>query len=113
MGQSRTSKIRSDGWTAERQLRFLAALLETRNVGMAAAFAGLSREGAHRFRNLREGALFAALWDRVLAPQPSLREVHIEALSDGRIARLLGNHYRRERGDFLNIGSARMKARAG
>jgi hypothetical protein len=42
------------------------------------------------------------LWDRAF--QPARAEVHIDVLSDGRIARLLGNHYRRERGDFLNIG---------
>jgi hypothetical protein len=39
-------------------------------------------------------------------------EVHIGSLSTGRLMRLLGTRFRRERGDFRNIGSARTKARA-
>lgn len=99
------SKIRSDGWTAERQLRFLDALVRTRSVGKAAALAGMSREGAYRFRERRDGALFAALWDRILAPQPRSGETHNPILTNGQIMRLLGNHYRRQRGDFLAVGS--------
>ena len=105
-------RARSDGWTPERQLRFLDALASTRRVADAAASAGMSREGAYRFRERRDGALFAALWDRVLAPKPCASEVHMERFSDGRIARLLGNHYRRERGDFSNIGG-RKSGRSG
>jgi hypothetical protein len=97
-------KIRRDGWTAERQLRFLDALASTRSVATAAASAGMSRESAYRLRNRSEGTLFALLWDRGLAPELAPTEVHTEALSDGQIARLLGTHFRRERGDFLNIG---------
>jgi hypothetical protein len=100
-------KIRSDGWTAERQLRFLDALVCTRSVGKAAVAAGMSRESAYRLRDRREGALFGALWDRALAPEPQPPQVHIEQLPDRRIMRLLGNHYRRERGDFRAIGSRR------
>jgi hypothetical protein len=96
MGQ--TPNIRSDGWTAERQLRFIDALAQTRSVSRAAAAAGMSRESAYRLRDRREGALFALLWDRALAFVPT--EVHTRPLTDGRIMRLLGNHYRRERGDF-------------
>ena len=112
MGQIRTPKTRRDGWTPERQLRFLDALAQTRSVGKAARTAGMSREGAYRHRNLVEG-LFALLWDRALQPAANNFEGHIESLSDGRLLRLLGNHFRRERGDFLNIGSARTKACAG
>ena len=101
------ARIRRDGWTAVRQLRFLDALAATRSVGKAAAAAGMSRESAYRLRDRREGALFAALWDRLLGCQPQPIEVHMEAFSDGRIMRLLGNHYRRERGDFTRIGSRR------
>ena len=99
------SKIRRDGWTAERQLRFLNELSFTRSISKAAGAAGMSRESAYRLRERRDGALFAALWDEALAFRPDPVEVHIEALSNGRIMRLLGNHYRRERGDFSNIGS--------
>jgi len=100
-------KIRRDGWTPERQLRFLNALATTRSTAKAAAFAGMSRESAYRLRNRREGALFGLLWDQILAPEPRRREVHTEALTDGQLARLLGNHFRRERGDFRNIGGLR------
>ena len=66
MGQTRTPKIRGDGWTPERQLRFLDALVATRSVVKAVAAAGMSRESAYRLRNRRESALFAALWDQAL-----------------------------------------------
>jgi hypothetical protein len=92
--------IRRDGWTAERQLRFLDALARTRSVAGAAASAGMSREGAYRLRNRTEGGLFALLWDCALTAEPSRCEVHTGTLSDGRIARLVGNHFRRESGDF-------------
>ena len=110
MGHNHVPRIRRDGWTPERQLRFLEALAGTRSISRAAAAAGMSRESAYRLRDRREGALFAALWDRELAFQPQPVEVDIETLATGRLMRLLGNHFRRERGDFLNIGSPRAKA---
>jgi len=100
-------KIRSDGWTAERQLRFLDALAGSRSVSKAAAAAGMSRESAYRLRERRGAELFAALSDRALEPDFGTGEVHIEALTNGRLMRLLGNHFRRERGDFIAIGSRR------
>jgi hypothetical protein len=104
--------IRRDGWTADRQLRFLDALAHTRSIAKAAAFVGMSRESAYRLRKRRDGALFGALWDRALGPETPPREVHTGALTTGRIMRLLGTHYRRERGDFCNIG-ARKAERSG
>jgi hypothetical protein len=97
-------RTRRDGWTAERQLRFLEKLAATRSIREAAAATGMSREGAYRFRNRRDGALFAALWDIALEPAC---EVHTAPLTAGRLMRLLGNHFRRERGDFSNIGRNR------
>jgi hypothetical protein len=85
---AKNRRVRSDGWTAERQLRFLNALARTGNVRDAAAHARMSRESAYRLRDRREGALFALLWDRILAPAPP-SEVHIEELSNGRIMRML------------------------
>ena len=108
---AKTRKIRSDGWTAERQLRFLDALACTRSIAQAATHARMSRESAYRLRDRREGALFALLWDRILAPAQPPREVHTKALTDGQIMRLLGNHYRWERGDFFAIGSGTAKSR--
>ena len=96
-------KFRSDGWTPERQLRFLDALACSRSVARAAASAGMSRESAYRLRERREGALFGLLWDRVLEPPP--HEVHTQRLTNGRLMRLLGTHFRRQRGDFLNVGA--------
>src|SRR5437762_12522107 len=112
MGQIRTPRVRRDGWTPERQLRFLDHLACTRSAPMEARAAGMSREGAYRFLARNPESLFAALWARCLAMPIAPPEVHIDSLSDGRLARLLGNHYRRERGDFLNIGSAEAKVRA-
>lgn len=89
-------RTRRDGWTAERQLRFLNALIGTRSVTAAARAAGMSRESAHRLRNRAE--LFAALWDRALGDTPS--EGHIPPLNEGRLMRVLGNHYRRENNGF-------------
>src|SRR5438552_14569007 len=99
--RARPERCLRDGWTAERQLRFLDTLARTRSVIKSAAAAGMSRESAYRLRERREGALFAALWDEALAFRAA--EVHIPPLTDGRLARLLGNHFRRERGDFAAI----------
>src|SRR5688500_13621649 len=88
---------RLPGWTARRQMAFLEQLADGGTVTQAARAAGMSRESAYRLRRRREGALFAALWDSALrthcAPPP---EGHTGLLTDGRLARLLGNHYRRE-----------------
>jgi molybdenum-dependent DNA-binding transcriptional regulator ModE len=62
----KSPKIRRDGWTAERQLRFLDTLARTRSVTRAARAAGMSRESAYRLRRRKDGALFAAAWDRAL-----------------------------------------------
>ena len=102
------AKTRGDGWTPERQLRFLDALARTRSVTEAAAATGMSREGAYRLRIRLGDGLFALLWDRALQPDLAANpEVHIEAMTDGRLARLLGTHFRRERGDFRRIGQIR------
>jgi hypothetical protein len=109
---SRTrTNIRRDGWTPERQLRFLDMLSRTRNVTESAAFAGMSRESAHRLRGRPDGALFAALWDRIFQPDAAgSLESHSHPLTDARLARLLGTHFRRERRDFSAIGSMAAKS---
>jgi len=107
--RARPERCRTDGWTAERQLRFLDTLSRTRSISKAAAAAGMSRESAYRLRERREGALFAAFWDEALAFRPV--EVHTPPLTDGRIMRLLGNHFPRESGDFVAIGSRRAEMR--
>lgn len=79
-GKSRTaSRIRSDGWTPERQLRFLDALARARSVTRAAAFAGMSRESAYRLRSRKDGSLFALLWNRAMQlPVPNASKITIE-----------------------------------
>lgn len=105
MGRTRTPRIRRDGWTPERQLRFLDALARTRSVTRAAAAVGMSRESAYRLRARPEGPLFGALWDRALAPAAD-GESHNPPLADGRLLRLLGNHYRRQTNGFWPKRSA-------
>jgi hypothetical protein len=100
-------KVRRDGWTPERQLRFLDELASTHSVVKAAAFAGMSRESAYRLRHRSAGTLFALLWDRVLAFEPAPREVHAAPLTTGRLMRLLGTGFRRKRGHFVAIGAKR------
>jgi len=102
--------IRSDGWTADRQLRFLDALMFTRNVAKAAAAAGMSRNSAYRLRGRRDGTLFAALWDRALEFRPPAQG-YTRPLTDGRIMRVLGADSRRKRADFATIGTHRMESR--
>lgn len=63
---------RRDGWTAERQLRFLDSLARTGSITIAAKAAGMSRETAYRLRKRRDGALFAAAWDRALEGHASI-----------------------------------------
>jgi hypothetical protein len=102
--QSPQRKPRRDGWTVERQLAFLDALTRTRSISKAARAAGMSRESAYRLRD--RAHLFAALWDRALAP--SLEpESHSRPWTDGQLMRTLGNDFRRKRGDFAAIGSRR------
>ena len=108
MGQSESRsaprKTRRDGWTAARQIGFLDALTRTRSVTRAAHSVGMSREGAYRFRVRTAGGLFAILWDRLLLGALPAFESHGRPLGDGRVARLLGNHYRRQSGEFARIG---------
>jgi hypothetical protein len=104
--------LRSDGWTPDRQLTFLDALARTRSVTAAARAAGMSRESAHRLRNRPGCGLFAALWDLILAPAPTAKS-HTAPFGDGQLARLLGTHFRRERGDFAAAGARAAKGAAG
>lgn len=62
-----TLRCRHDGWTAARQQAFLAALAATRNVGRAAAAAGISRKAAYALRAHPAGAAFLAAWDQAVA----------------------------------------------
>src|SRR6185503_20780297 len=57
---------RRDGWTPERQARFLGHLAETGSVAAAAEWSGMSRKGAYQLRARPEAESFAAAWDAAL-----------------------------------------------
>jgi hypothetical protein len=54
---------RTDGWTEEKQRRFIEVLADTGLVGAAAKAVGMSRETAYRLRRSPHGAAFARAWD--------------------------------------------------
>jgi hypothetical protein len=68
-------RARSDGWTPERQARFLAELAITRSVTKAARKVGMARETAYRLRAKAGGEHFAAAWEKALGrdgPKPKV-----------------------------------------
>ena len=54
---------RYDGWTEEKQRRFIETLADTGLVGEAAKAVGMSRASAYKLRRAAHGAAFAAAWD--------------------------------------------------
>ncbi len=54
---------RLDGWTEEKQRRFIETLADTGLVNVAAKAVGMSRETAYRLRRSPHGAAFARAWD--------------------------------------------------
>lgn len=54
---------RLDGWTEEKQRRFIEVLADTGLVGTAAKAVGMARETAYRLRRSAHGAAFARAWD--------------------------------------------------
>ena len=54
---------RLDGWTEEKQRRFIEVLADTGLVGHAARAVGMSRESAYRLRRSPHGAALARAWD--------------------------------------------------
>lgn len=54
---------RVDGWTAERQVRFIAALADGRTIAEAAKLVGMSETSCYRLRRSPGGERFAAAWD--------------------------------------------------
>jgi hypothetical protein len=105
------TSTRRDGWTAERQLRFLDTLGRSGSVTTAARAAGMSRESAYRLRARPAAGLFALLWDRAMRPPIRRGESHTDAIGNGDLMRAMGTHFRRQRGDFDRIGSARTGTR--
>lgn len=61
------ARSRHDGWSAERQQRFIAALAETCSVNAAARAVGSTRTSAYRLRGRPGAQSFAAAWDNALS----------------------------------------------
>jgi hypothetical protein len=58
-----TARNRSDGWTPDRQRRFIAALAEHGGVAAAARSVGMTRQTANRLRKRPGAESFARAWD--------------------------------------------------
>jgi hypothetical protein len=54
---------RSDGWTEEKQRRFIEVLADTGRVALAAKAVGLSRQAAYELKRSAEGTAFSRAWD--------------------------------------------------
>lgn len=54
---------RHDGWTEEKQRRFIEVLADTGLVSMAAKAVGMTRESAYKLRRAAHGAAFSRAWD--------------------------------------------------
>ncbi|MCH4893806.1 hypothetical protein GO308_11850 [Sphingomonas sp. SFZ2018-12] len=54
---------RLDGWTEEKQRRFIETLADTGLVALAATEVGMSRASAYQLRRAAHGAAFARAWD--------------------------------------------------
>ena len=55
---------RFDGWTEEKQRRFIEVLADTGLVGLAANEVGMSRQSAYALRRARHAGAFARAWDQ-------------------------------------------------
>jgi hypothetical protein len=62
----RTASTRIDGWTAERQAGFIAALADSGSVADAARMMGKGTASVYRLRKRPGAASFAAAWDAAL-----------------------------------------------
>lgn len=60
-------RARADGWTPERQARFIGLLAETGTVAGAARGVGMSRMAAYRLRRCAEAESFGHAWDAIVA----------------------------------------------
>ena len=81
-------RVRSDGWTPERQAHFLAQLAITRSVSAAARAVGMARETAYRLRARPGAESFAAAWDKVLGRERPIRKV---TFAERRVRAMVGS----------------------
>lgn len=75
---------RYDGWTAEKQKRFLVALSLGHPITRACAIVDMSRRSAYSLRNAARGAAFRLAWDAaVLHSRDTLADELMERAFDG------------------------------
>lgn len=67
-------RARYDGWTEEKQRRFIEVLADTGLVGFAAQDVGMTRQSAYALRRAAHAGAFARAWDRARALSGALIE---------------------------------------
>ncbi len=86
-------QARYDGWTEEKQRRFIEVLADTGLVGTAAKSVGLTRESAYRLRRAAGAEAFAAAWDAARHHAGGLIEdIAFERAIDGVAVPVLNEH---------------------
>jgi len=84
-----TLRARHDGWTADRQRAFLAALSETGCISDACKAAGVTPRSAYRLRARPDATAFARAWDEaLLLSVPRLASLAFERATRGAIREL-------------------------
>lgn len=82
-------RARRDGWTADRQRQFLAALAETGCISDACKAVGVAPRSAHRLRTRPDAKAFARAWDlALLLAVPRLLAMAFERATHGAIREL-------------------------
>ena len=61
-------KARHDGWTPNRQIRFIEELAATKSLTRACRSVGMSRASAYKLRDRPEATEFRLAWDAALRP---------------------------------------------
>ena len=61
-------KARHDGWTATRQLHFIAVLDATKSITKACVAVGMSRVSAYKLRDHPDARQFRLAWNAALRP---------------------------------------------
>ncbi|NUQ19291.1 MAG: helix-turn-helix domain-containing protein [Sphingomonas sp.] len=75
---------RHDGWSAERQIKFIEALAEGLTVEAAARRVGMTRDSAYRLYRRPGAGAFRRAWDAALdCNMPQLEQAAIERAKNG------------------------------
>lgn len=61
-------KVRHDGWTAARQIRFIEELAATKSIVRACQAVGMSRMSAYKLRDHPDAGQFRLAWTKALEP---------------------------------------------